>query len=160
MPMPLSDEFAAVLRLDSTAALAALTVIAASNRDLLAWAASALAAPPAAVPRRGPKPNGKHRRRSRRESCDDVDKRLLEAMRDSPDSTINDWAKAIGKSRSSTVTALHRLQDADLAESVGGKWRLIEPSAPREPVPRWVEPMSATSERRRGRSLTSAKSAA
>jgi hypothetical protein len=62
MPMPLSDEFAAVLRLDSTAALAALTMIAASNRDLLAWAASALAAPPAAVPRRGPEPNGKHRR--------------------------------------------------------------------------------------------------
>jgi hypothetical protein len=38
-----------------------------------------------------------------------VDKRLLETMRDSPDSTINESAAAIGKSR--TVTALHRLRE-------------------------------------------------
>ena len=41
-----------------------------------------------------------------------------------PEAMIGDWAEAIGKSRSSTLSALKRLRDADLAESIEGKWRL------------------------------------
>ena len=61
-----------------------------------------------------------------------------------PGGSIGDWAAAIGKSRSSTVSALHRLRDAGLVESVGGKWRLIEEPAPREPAPKWVAPVRGT----------------
>jgi hypothetical protein len=49
--------------------------------------------------------------------------------------------KIIGKSRSSVVTALHRLQDAGLVESVDRKWRLVEETAPKEPPPKWVSPV-------------------
>ena len=66
-------------------------------------------------------------------------------MRDSPEASIRDWAEAIGKSRSSVVTALHRLRDAGLADSSEGKWRLTEAPAPREPAPKWVAPLSAAS---------------
>jgi hypothetical protein len=65
-------------------------------------------------------------------------------MRSGPDGAINDWATAIGKSRSSTVSALHRLRDAGLAESVEGEWRLTEEPAPREPAPRWTAPVRGT----------------
>ena len=68
-------------------------------------------------------------------------------MRASPGAVINESAAAIGKSRSSTVSALHRLRDADQAESVGGKWRLVEPEALREPAPRWTAPLSAAAGR-------------
>ena len=59
----------------------------------------------------------------RREARDRDDQALLVAMRDSPEGSIGDWAAAIGKGRSSTVSALKRLRDAGLAESVQGKWR-------------------------------------
>ena len=84
----------------------------------------------------------------RREARDRDDQALLEAMRDSPEGSIGDWAAAIGKGRSSTVSALKRLRDAGLAESVQGKWRLNEPDAPREPPPKWVAPLSAVREHR------------
>jgi hypothetical protein len=125
MPTPLPEALSTVLRSDSTAALAALMVIAASHRDLLAWAARMLGAEPP-VEAKGPKSNGPakqarsahkpkgkaaHRAR-RREARDADDQALLEAMRDAPEGTIGDWATAIGKGRSSTVSALKRLRDA------------------------------------------------
>ena len=145
---PLSAEVAAILRSDSTAALGALMVIGGSNPELLTWAARN------GFAEEEPRPELRRRRYSRKvNSCsrrrrsklnggdcrlarrDRDDENLLQAMRDSPDGPINDWAAAIGKSRSSTVTALHRLRDADLAESVEGKWRLTAPPEPHEPAP-------------------------
>jgi hypothetical protein len=86
--------------------------------------------------------NGDHRYLGRRRAQRyETDTALLEVMRSSPEGSIGDWAEATRRSRTSTVSALHRQRDAGLAESVGGKWRLIEPEAPR--APRWVEPVSA-----------------
>ena len=63
-------------------------------------------------------------------------------MRANPGASIGKLADAIGKSRTSTVSALHRLRDADLAESLGRVWSLVEPTAPKE-TPRWTAPVSA-----------------
>ena len=134
-------------------------VIASAHRDLLAWAARWVGAEPAA--KMEPKPNrARHRRKHngagrpakakrsradlayhqrRREARDRDDQALLLAMRDSPEGSISDWTAAIGKSRTSTISALERLRDADLAESVQGKWRLVEP-----PPPKWVGPVRVT----------------
>jgi hypothetical protein len=62
-------------------------------------------------------------------------------MKTAPGASIGDWAGAIGKSRSSVVSALHRLRDADLVETVEGKWRAVEPGAPTAPPPKWVAPV-------------------
>ena len=51
---------------------------------------------------------------------------LLAALRSNPDGSIGDWATTIHKSRTSCVSALHRLRDAGRAESAEGKWRLVE----------------------------------
>jgi hypothetical protein len=58
------------------------------------------------------------------------DERLLEALRSNPDGTIGDHATAIGKSKTSVVTALHRLRDLGLVESVGRKWSLAKQRRP------------------------------
>jgi len=55
-----------------------------------------------------------------RKARDRDDENLLQAMRGSPEGSIGDWATAVGKWRTSVVTALHRLRDAGLAESVEG----------------------------------------
>ena len=54
MPAPLSDSLSSVLRTDSTAALAALIVIANAHKDLFAWAVRMIRAEPPVEP----KPNG------------------------------------------------------------------------------------------------------
>jgi hypothetical protein len=194
MPTPISDALSSVLRSDSTAALAALMLIANAHQDLFAWAARMVCdAPPARVstalrqelsaqppPRakgNGVEPHGARastnaqppaaRKAStpsasaqdaqpksngtadhlalRREARDRDDERLLEAMRESPASSIGDWAEAVNKSRTSVVAALHRLRDAGLAESIEGRWRLSEDPAHQEPPPketrRWVAPL-------------------
>jgi hypothetical protein len=64
-------------------------------------------------------------------------------MRANPNASIGALAEAIGKSRTSTVSALHRLRDADRAESLGGVWSLVEPTAPKETA-RWIEPVAAS----------------
>ena len=79
----------------------------------------------------------------RREARDRDDESLLEAIRETPEGPIGGWAEAIGKSRSSVVAALHRLRDAGLADSVEGKWTLVEEPAPRVAAPKWVAPLSA-----------------
>jgi hypothetical protein len=71
------------------------------------------------------------------------DERLVATMKANPNASIGALAEAIGKSRTSTVTALHRLRDADLAESLGGVWSLVEPPAQKETA-RWTEPVSAS----------------
>jgi hypothetical protein len=63
-------------------------------------------------------------------------------MRANRGASIGKLADAIGKSRTTTVTALRRLRDADLAESVDRVWSLTEPPAPKE-TPRWTAPVSA-----------------
>jgi hypothetical protein len=73
---------------------------------------------------------------------------LIAAMKANPGASIAALAEAIGKSRTSTVTALGRLRDADRAESRTGVWSLTEPTAPKETA-RWTEPVSAQGGRRR-----------
>jgi DNA-binding transcriptional ArsR family regulator len=143
-------------------------VIAAAHAEPFAWAARFVCADDApagaskspAPPKR--KRNGAepHRRRLkpaprkpsnsgdaylalRREARDRDDESLLEAMRETPKGPIGGWAEAIGKSRSSVVAALHRLRDAGLADSVEGKWTLVEEPAPRVAAAKWVAPLSA-----------------
>ena len=74
---------------------------------------------------------------------DEDDSNLLAAMRRNTEATIGELATAVGKSRTSIVSALHRLRDTGLAESSGGKWRLVEKPAPHEPSPKWTSPLSA-----------------
>jgi hypothetical protein len=152
MPAPLQESVVEALRVP-TSALAALLVIAAMHRELFAWAAQMIRLEPSPSPQSsgevrkvrangvGRKPQG--RKPSKR---DDGDKALVEAMQLDPTATINDLAHAIGKSSTSTVTALHRLRDAGLVENTGRKWGLVEqPSPPRE---KWVAPLSATTRAR------------
>ena len=160
---PLSDGFSAVLRSDSSAALAALMVIANAHRDLMAWFLRTIfgdASAPALEPRprasgagrvrnatKPPKPNGHGEARGATTSYsarrlterDKADQALVEAMRDDPAGTLGAWAEAISRSRSSVITGLQRLRDAGLAESAEGKWRLTEELAPK---PRWTKPLS------------------
>ena len=78
------------------------------------------------------------RRRAQRERGDEG---LVEAMRLAPGGSINDWSDAIGRSRSSTVSALHRLRAAGLAECVDRKWALVAPGAPMATSERWTKPI-------------------
>jgi hypothetical protein len=150
-------------------------VIAGAHAELFSWAARMVcdAAPARASTNAQPEPpprakgNGvePHRARRpaarkpkskgvaahlalRREARDRDDENLRQAMRDSPASSIGDWAKAIGKSRTSVVAGLHRLRDAGLATNADKAWVLVEPAAPRAAAPRWVAPLSAASHAR------------
>jgi hypothetical protein len=142
MSAPLPESVVEVLRSDATAALGALLVIAQSYGDLLAWAASLAGTIPSA-----PRPCGSRPRKSNghkrhgRSSPDETDKTLLEAMEADPSSNIGELAAAIGKSKTTVVTALNRSRDAGRAESIDRRWRLVE-EAPRTPPTPWVEAVS------------------
>jgi hypothetical protein len=142
MPALLSDSISDQLKSPATA-LAALLVIANHHRDALLWVARTVGDSPARprgeAPAKSPRSNGDGRRAQR----DRDDEALISAMKAAPGGAIGDWAAAIGKSRTSTVAGLHRLRDADLAESVEGKWRLVE-EQPARPAAGWTEPVSAT----------------
>jgi DNA-binding transcriptional ArsR family regulator len=94
---------------------------------------------------RKPRANGDDpylsRRRARREADDQA---LVEAMRRNSEATIGELATAVGKSRTSIVSGLHRLREGGLAESVEGKWKLTEEPAPRELPAKWTAPLSAS----------------
>jgi hypothetical protein len=75
-----------------------------------------------------------------REALDQCDELLAKAMKANPSANIAGLATAIGKSRTSNVTALHRLRDADLAKSLDRVWSLVEPAEPK-PTPKWVAPL-------------------
>jgi hypothetical protein len=155
--MLLPDAFAAALR-DRTTALAAAFIIATRHPEILRWAARTIR-PPEPQPRTKPKASGAARRgrnggrkpgvsdaylERRRSQRDAADQALLKAMRSNREGSINDCATTIGKSRTSCVSALHRLRDAGLAGSVEGRWKLTEEPAPREPPAKWVAPLSAS----------------
>jgi hypothetical protein len=151
MPL-LSETFASILQTDKAVALAAAVLIGTHHGDVLQWVWDMLG-PHEPEPRRRRKrrktransASGKDpyldRRRAQRDADDQA---LVEAMRDAPTATIGDWSEAISKSRTSTVSALHRLRDAGRAKSVEGKWRLIEEPPPREPPAKWTAPLSAS----------------
>ena len=140
---PLPDAVSVLLRNNATAALAALMVIAKAHQAVFSWAARTFAESGGAET--APRSNGGngHSRpvqRAARQSGEQTDESLLEAMRDSPTLRIGDWAEAIGKSRTSVVTSLHRLRDAGLVENPDRRWRLTEPEAPTA-APRWTKPI-------------------
>jgi hypothetical protein len=156
------DAFAAALS-DRTTALAAAFIIATRHADVLQFVArtlggDALEPEPHSrkangATRRGRKASGHRKPRasggdSRLSARDEADQALVKAMRSNPDGSIGDWSKTIHKSRTSTVSALHRLRDAGLAESAEGKWRLCEEPASRAPSAKWIEPVSAAREHR------------
>jgi hypothetical protein len=163
MSTPIPDNVSATLRSDPTAALGALMVIASAHTELFSWVArivcdvtSAARIEPQPKPNEpyGVRPPAPRKPKSkgtaahlalRREARDRDDENLRQAMRGSPASSIGDWAETIGKSRTSTVAALHRLRDAGLATNADKVWALVEPGAPREPPPKWVAPLSALS---------------
>jgi hypothetical protein len=162
---PLPDTVSILLRSSPTAAMAALLLISTSHRGLLDWFSRTVCsdAPESEPHSKRQKPNGAARRgrshrkprdngddpylNRRREARDRSDEALLAAMRSNPEASIGDWATTIGKSRTSTVSALHRLRDAGLAESAEGKWKLTEEPAPREPPAKWIAPLSACQHR-------------
>jgi hypothetical protein len=146
MPTPLSDALLESLR-DPTTALAAAFVIARWHPEHIAFAARTMTGPrPCETPpRRRTKANGAHRKDEARLSRrDQDDERLLDAMRRNTEATIGELATAVGKSRPSIVSGLHRLRDAGLTESANGKWKLTEEPAPREPPAKWTAPLSAS----------------
>jgi hypothetical protein len=120
---------------DRTEAIQTVIEIEALFPTLIARTLELLAPSPA---HRG---NGKSHRTRAKRSRDDDDEALLTAMEGG--GTIGAWATAIGKSRTSTVAALRRLQAAGKVENE--PWRLVEPEAP--PAARWVKPMSAAGAR-------------
>jgi hypothetical protein len=97
-------------------------IIASSFPGILCFAARVSARRPSALAPEPPKrARGRPKRsdgRGRRETLGQCDERLVAAMKTSPGATIGALAEAIGKSRTSTVSALHRLRDAGLAESL------------------------------------------
>jgi hypothetical protein len=140
---PLPDQVSILLRTSPTAAMAALLLISTSHRGLLDWFSRTVCgdAPtesgpesePAPVPARRKarasarcgnghrKPRGYGndpylgRRLAKREADDQRWSRLC-----GPEGSIGDWATTFRKSRTSCVSALRRLRDAGLAESIEG----------------------------------------
>jgi hypothetical protein len=142
----LPDSVVSTLRTDETSALAAL-IIASSFPDIASFAARVAGAPHAPKVD-APEPPKRIRARPKRnngrvrEAPDQCDERLIAAMKANPGASIGKLADVIGKSKTSTINALHRLRDAGLAESQDRVWSLIEPPAPKE-TPRWTGPVSA-----------------
>jgi hypothetical protein len=153
MSNPLPDSTVSALQTCETAALAAAMIIASSFPGILDFAARVSSRRPTEL---DPEPlkrvSGRAKRGNRhvRERPDQCDERLVIAMKANPGANIAALAAAIGKSRTSTVSALHRLRDADRAESQNRVWVLTEPEPP-PPAPkeRWIAPVSARSDRRR-----------
>jgi hypothetical protein len=136
---PLPDSVIATLRSNETAALAAILIIGGSFPDILAFVTRVVETQQRpSVVTRPRKPRKGHRGERERD-----DEKLVAAMKANPNATIGALAEAIGKSRTSTVTALHRLRDADRAESRNGVWSLVEPPTPKETA-RWIEPVAAS----------------
>jgi hypothetical protein len=89
------------------------------------------------------KRNGARKDEARVSKRDRTDEALAAEMRSNPDGTIGDWAMTISVSRTTCVSALHRLRDAGLAESAEGRWKLTKEPPQREPPPQWVRPLNA-----------------
>ena len=154
MPILLADSIAAALS-DRTTALAAAFIIGTKHADVLQWVAKTIALSAAdlepqpkprlksngRLPRGGKTPkrtkaNGADSRCAKRDADDAA---LVEAMRVDPAGPLGAWSVAIGKSRTSVVSALHRLKDAGLVANADRTWALVD--APRESTPPWVSPL-------------------
>jgi hypothetical protein len=73
------------------------------------------------------------------------DESLLEAMKTSPGGPINAWGESVGKSRSSIISALHRLRDQGVVENSDGVWSLAtQQEALAQPPVKWVAPVRGT----------------
>jgi hypothetical protein len=145
MSNPLPDSTVSALQTCETAALAAAMIIASSFPEILDFAARVSSQRPSELapePPKGARGRAKRGNRRAREVPDQCDERLVQAMKTNPGANIAALATAIGKSRTSTVSALHRLREAGLAESVGRVWSLVEPTEPK-PTPKWVAPLGA-----------------
>jgi DNA-binding transcriptional ArsR family regulator len=143
-----------------------LLLISTSHRGLLDWFSRTVCGDtPEPQPQAKPKLNGAARsarkanghRKPRNDAGDryltrrraaSVFRRIAASKFESS-STIGDLAIAVGKSRTSIVSALHRLRAAGLAESIEGRWKLSEEPAPRSLPEKWTAPLSATCERTR-----------
>lgn len=167
MPIePLPDEVVVRLRSDPTAALAAVLVVNAAFPNILSWAARLFGVQ--SQPKRsidgggggdgGESADGKDGKDGddlpprRREASEHADQQLLALMRDNPSATIAQLTKLSGRSRSSTVLSLKRLEEAGLVNHGGhGSWAVIEddPDAYDDGTPlppktaHWVAPLSA-----------------
>ena len=149
---PLPETVSILLRSSPTSAMAALLLISTSHRGLLDWFSRSTVcsdAPESEPHSKRQKPNGAARRgrshrkprdngddpylNRRREARDRSDEALLASMRSNPDGAIGDWATTIGKSRTSTVSALHRLRDAGLANQLRASGN--RPRSPRRASP-------------------------
>ena len=121
MSNPLPDSTVSALQTCETAALAAALIIASSFPEILDFATRVSARRPSTLAPEPPTRARGRRKRSNgrvREALDQCDERLVAAMKANPGASIGALATAIGKSRTSTVTALHQLRDAGLAGSL------------------------------------------
>ncbi len=155
---PLPDDVVVRLRSDPTAALAAVLVVVASFPNIVSWAARSFGGP--SHPKRcaeGGDANGGAGRDAddspprRRQASDQADQQLLALMRDNPGATITELVRLSGRSRSSIVMSLNRLEEGGLVDHCGhGSWAAIEddpdlidegpPLPPR--TAHWVAPLS------------------
>ena len=166
MPLLLLSDAAAAHVRDPTFALASAFLIARYHPDVMAFVARTvcgdapapdLEPPLPSKPNRRvcnvtktPKRNGVHREPrgngadSRRAKRDADDAALVEAMRVDPAGPLGAWSVAIGKSRTSVVSALHRLKDAGLVANEDRVWALVEQLEPRAPPSAWTKPLRGT----------------
>ena len=159
---PLPDDVVARLRSDPTAALAAVLVVNAAFPNIVSWATRTF---PGQLHKergaenggeakggeggRGKKGNDEAPRR--REATEDADQRLLALMRENPGATIAQLTELSGRSRSSIVLSLKRLEEAGSVSHGGhGSWAVTEddPDAADEEASlppktaHWVAPLS------------------
>jgi hypothetical protein len=130
---PLSAAVVTSLGTNETAALAVAMIIAGSFPEIPAFAARVIEGPQRPSEREAAKPPKRARSRprrgngrSRRETLDQIDDRLLAAMKANPDARISTLAEAIGKSRTAAISALNGLRTAGLVDSADRLWTLIE----------------------------------
>jgi Winged helix-turn-helix DNA-binding len=158
---PLPDGVVVRLRSDPTAALAAVLVVNAAFPNIVAWAARTFAGQSHTEPTEGGGEanggEGGHGKKGndaaprQRKASEHADQRLLALMRDNPGATIAQLTKLSGRSRSSIVLSLKRLEEAGSVSHGGhGSWAVIDydPHVTDEEAPlppntaHWVAPLS------------------
>ena len=143
---PLPDDVVARLRSDPTAALAAVMIVISAFPSIVSWADRAFgdqSHPKRRVESGGGANSGEGNDCKdgndlpprRREASEHADQQLLALMRDNPGATVAGLTKLSGRSRSSTVLSLKRLEEAGLVNHGGhGSWAAIE-NDPNSEVP-------------------------
>jgi hypothetical protein len=144
MPDPLPADIVSRLSSDSTAALAASLILAASFPDIVSWALRAFGVkdrePKDSVPTDG---DGKSRAAPRPQPAVKSDKALLAVMRANPGASLADIIRLGRRPRTSTVLSLKRLEEAGLVEHPSkGIYKPVDQAPP--PKPAWANPLSGT----------------